>query len=365
MSHLKTAAKQTLIILLSAFSVITITYAATTISTNLSTDGNLTVSGTTALNGVTYTWPSSDGSASQYLQTDGSGTLSWATVSSGASADWVKESNFGTLNLTASTSIPYWAKSAIYASSTLQVASNAIFESSVGIGTTSPMTDFSLSVSASQSSGNTYGQFINVNDSSSGGNSYGLYVDNDTTGSGSGNRYGIYGAGDDYGIYGTNGTAYGYFGGGTNYGVYGYGFVGGYFDSGYSNGTGVYIYSNDFTSDGKLLSLAHSWSSFSGNMIIANMAAGSGSFTGNFIDFQKNSVTQFIVKHDGSTGIGTSTPTTMFQVATSTSNATTTMEVGKANQNKGSCLKMYDDAGAVKYVSINGTSFVISATSCE
>lgn len=41
---------------------------------------DLTVSGDTTLNGVAYTWPSADGSASQFLRTNGSGTLSWATA---------------------------------------------------------------------------------------------------------------------------------------------------------------------------------------------------------------------------------------------------------------------------------------------
>ena len=72
-----------------------------------------------------------------------------------------------------------------------------------------------------------------------------------------------------------------------------------------------------------------------------------------------------VINKTGNVGIGTTTPTTMFQVATSTANATTTIEVGKANQNKGSCLKMYDAAGTLQYVSIQGGSFAISATSCE
>src|SRR3989344_5839160 len=41
---------------------------------------NLYLSGTTSLNGVTYTWPSSDGTSGQFLQTDGSGTMSWEDV---------------------------------------------------------------------------------------------------------------------------------------------------------------------------------------------------------------------------------------------------------------------------------------------
>lgn len=135
-------------VLVSFFFVSLITYGVTTIGDNINTGGTLTVSGAsnligsisasstlqstgaarfystaridgaTTLNGVAYTWPSSDGSSSQRLQTNGAGTLSWATVSS---SDWLKQTNFGVLNLTASTTIPYWAKDAIYASSTLQV----------------------------------------------------------------------------------------------------------------------------------------------------------------------------------------------------------------------------------------------------
>ncbi|MEK7382111.1 MAG: hypothetical protein AAB262_02380, partial [Elusimicrobiota bacterium] len=45
----------------------------------------------------------------------------------GASPDWKKETNFGALTLTASTTIPIWAKDAIYASSTLTVQGLATF----------------------------------------------------------------------------------------------------------------------------------------------------------------------------------------------------------------------------------------------
>jgi len=62
---------------------------------------------------------------------DNAGTLeyknsggSWAGIGSGgggASADWQKETNYGGLTLTPTTTIPIWAKDAIYASSTLNV----------------------------------------------------------------------------------------------------------------------------------------------------------------------------------------------------------------------------------------------------
>jgi len=73
----------------------------------------------------------------------------------------------------------------------------------------------------------------------------------------------------------------------------------------------------------------------------------------------------FVINDAGNVGIGTSTPTVPFQVATPSSNATTSIEVGKASQNKGSCLVMYDMTGAVQYVTIQGGAFVVSAASCK
>jgi len=51
--------------------------------TSVGTLSTLAVSGTTALNGQTYTWPSGGGSNGQVLTTNGSGTLSWTTISGG------------------------------------------------------------------------------------------------------------------------------------------------------------------------------------------------------------------------------------------------------------------------------------------
>lgn len=45
--------------------------------------GNFTATGTTRFNGVTYTWPSADGSNAQVVQTNGSGVLSWVTNGAG------------------------------------------------------------------------------------------------------------------------------------------------------------------------------------------------------------------------------------------------------------------------------------------
>jgi hypothetical protein len=67
----------------------------------------------------------------------------------------------------------------------------------------------------------------------------------------------------------------------------------------------------------------------------------------------------------GKIGIGTTTPDASLQVATTTANATTTVDLGKAGQTKGTCLIMYDATGAKKYVSIQSGAFVISSTQCN
>ncbi len=69
-------------IILTFLFIFAVVKASTTISTDINTGGSLTVTGTTRLNGVTYTWPSSE-SASTYLKNDGSGNLTWESVSSG------------------------------------------------------------------------------------------------------------------------------------------------------------------------------------------------------------------------------------------------------------------------------------------
>src|SRR3989338_4086015 len=57
---------------------------------------NFTATGTTRLNGVTYNWPSSDGSANYVLSTNSSGVLSWkldATGGGGGASAWSTTTN--------------------------------------------------------------------------------------------------------------------------------------------------------------------------------------------------------------------------------------------------------------------------------
>lgn len=70
-------------------------------------------------------------------------------------------------------------------------------------------------------------------------------------------------------------------------------------------------------------------------------------------------------KSNGFLGIGTTTPVAQFQVTSSTTNATSTVEIGKAGQTKGSCMIMYDTTGATQYVSIKGGLLNVSTVACN
>jgi hypothetical protein len=157
-----------------------------------------------------------------------------------------------------------------------------------------------------------------------------------------GNNYGVYGAASE-----TSGAAYGIYGetssnpGSSSYGVYAV--------VSNSNGTALQVTGGSVTT-GKLLNLNQASSAFTGNAITANMANGSGSFTGKFLDLQVNSISKFTIDADGSTSIGTSTPsaklsilnafgstTPLFDIATTTSSGFATSSIFKvlANGNVG------------------------------
>lgn len=72
---------------IATFAVIGIAAATTTIGTNITTGGSLSVTGTTTFNSIAYNWPAADGSSGQVLSTDGAGVLSWASAGSGGWTD--------------------------------------------------------------------------------------------------------------------------------------------------------------------------------------------------------------------------------------------------------------------------------------
>lgn len=69
----------------------------------------------------------------------------------------------------------------------------------------------------------------------------------------------------------------------------------------------------------------------------------------------------------GSIGIGTTTPVTNLHVTASTTNATSTVTIGKSGQNKGSCLELFrsDGTAIYGYIPAGSTTFTLSETSCK
>jgi hypothetical protein len=69
---------------------------------------------------------------------------------------------------------------------------------------------------------------------------------------------------------------------------------------------------------------------------------------------------------NGKVGIGSTTPVANLQVNNPTANSTTTMEVGNAQSNKGSCLKLYrtDGTPVYAYVAAGATTFTLSTSAC-
>jgi hypothetical protein len=181
-------------------------------------------------------------------------------------------------------------------------------------------------VTMSQTSGDTYAQKISVTDTKTGGSSYGLFVDN-TLGSTYVDRVGVEArskttdswgttigklATNEYGVFASNnrGTAlyvesvHAYSGKGIYLDSPG---TGAHFEIGGGTGSsgryGLSINTDDtpLHVDNSLLYLSHDTSVYNSSVFSANMAKGSGTFTGKFIDFQKNSVSQFSIDNTGRT----------------------------------------------------------------
>lgn len=66
----------------------------TTIGPNISTTGTLSVTSTTTFNGISYGWPSADGTNGQMLTTSGAGVLSWSAVSTTTAGGWTDLSSY-------------------------------------------------------------------------------------------------------------------------------------------------------------------------------------------------------------------------------------------------------------------------------
>ena len=88
--------------------------------------------------------------------------------------------------------------------------------------------------------------------------------------------------------------------------------------------------------------------------------------SGDILQAISSGTVRFDVTSSGTVGVGTSTPVADFQVTNASANATSTMEIGKSGQTKGTCLKIYDSAGTAWYVTVStGGTLSASASTCK
>lgn len=92
----------------------------------------------------------------------------------------------------------------------------------------------------------------------------------------------------------------------TSLGVYGEGYALGIYGKlkGTTSAFGAIYGASTSVTSGKLLVLNHTTSTFTGTMFYANMASGSGAFTGNFVDFRVNNSSKFSIESDGDVNAG-------------------------------------------------------------
>lgn len=69
--------------------------------------------------------------------------------------------------------------------------------------------------------------------------------------------------------------------------------------------------------------------------------------------------------NNGNFGIGTSSPAATFQVTASTTNATTTIIIGRAGQTQGSCVALYDQSGTAYWLRVVAGTLLLNTTSCQ
>lgn len=123
------------------------------------------------------------------------------------------------------------------------------------------------------------------------------------------------------------------------------------------------VITNTARTTGALVSLTHSTSAFSGTGLLLNFASGSGSFTGDFLDFQLNGTSRFKVDNTGGltisatssaslTTIGVSGGLTYFNI-----NATNNrIQIGSSSSDATSILLILD-SGTADPTAVNGGSY--------
>lgn len=100
-------------------------------------------------------------------------------------------------------------------------------------------------------------------------------------------------------------------------------------------------------------------------LFTASRVGGAGLTAANVFNVRNGGSSYFLINAAGKIGIGTTTPAANLQVTTINSNATSSLQVGKANQTKGSCVTFYDSAGTPVYMYFAAGSTAPTYTSTQ
>lgn len=127
-----------------------------------------------------------------------------------------------------------------------------------------------------------------------------------------------------------------------------------------SLGNAIRAYSDNATS-ANMVSIFHETSTLTGTGLIMNLAAGSGGFTGNFADFQKNSVSKFSVDDTGRLDVKVADADNAISIYINTEESTDTQTVFAiesdvtANSQSVDTVKAHFEADGSLFVSLTGT----------
>jgi len=159
------------------------------------------------------------------------------------------------------------------------------------------------------------GEIIRVNDDTSLANLVrGIDVNTvDDSSNTAGTNTGIRARGGTFGIQGsTNSSAGGVYVPAALYGE----------NTGTTNGDVLRLFSNSVTSAPSFATFYHDTSAFTGTGLLMDFATGSGTFSGNFVDFQKNNSVLFKVTNAGITSMGLGATASTTAVCSSLANTT-------------------------------------------
>ncbi|MFN9069080.1 MAG: hypothetical protein ACK5V3_17790, partial [Bdellovibrionales bacterium] len=163
--------------------------------------------------------------------------------------------------------------------------------------------------------------------------------------------------GNGYGIYGHNSGSYdGWLGAGVGgIGVIGVRAISSGTDEG---GSALIAQTSTATTSGNLMRLQHRTSTYSDTAFLADMASGSGTFTGNFLDFRNAGSSRMVVTSAGNVGIGTASPETKLDVRGVASASAVTEEAAGYVDISGGGYVIPNASTSVRRINLTGNALI-------